>query len=987
VNRENNTREPLASKSNLKAAARYAMLPGIIPRIRALGFHFGHFAYLMALILQSARLIPAGHPVLQPQNMGQYSVRSVLALAANNLRWSWKHIDQIAIFAAIMIGIILIVIQAALIAFYAMVGTAHASSGTSFFETPSENVQTDVVLIFLEQVFGANLNVFGAATQPVGTPVYLGIQKVLGFYSMATMVIAVIIVLYYLITVVGEAAKTGTPFGQRFNSLWAPIRLIVALGLLVPLGTGLNSAQYVTLWTAKMGSGLATQMWSVFAGEMTAATDIVSKPPVDSTTALVRRVFLSEVCAAGYNRIQYDSPNQVKILQNLGNTSIPANLSNPQSMVEAAKNADMAFVDISWSRQQPGERANDYTCGHITVSLSEFDFYREEGGWIETNGIVNQDESVVSSWWNWLWGGRQLTDKIGQIQSSIREQYIREIGRISEDVKPAADALAEYYISVNPGAGLGREATLDSAGIPGILSSAANSTYKNINTTIQSTYEDITGSDYARSGAYEEMIKQGWGTAGLWYGNIAKINQKYMDAINTSAPTLGTVFSAPDITSPGRAKNGGAGGFFSSIFGAARDGVTGTSQSELDAALLRAQIDYADVIKIDVPKDSRLYRDAKLENAHDSGKSGFAFALSWMIGGSELYDLKNNPTLDPMARVAGAGHAMMNRTLVMFTIGSVAAVSSVAGSTGGSMIASKGAVIPGAIIKTVSELVGAIAGLFFILAGIGLVAGIFLAYIIPLMPFVYFAFAVIGWVLEIFEAIVAMPLWALAHLRIDGDGMPGQGAIGGYQLLLMILLRPALIILGLIGGYVIFGAAMYFFSSLFNSATTITQQEIANNSVGALGIFIYVIVFAFLTYNIAIMCFKMIDDVPKGMLRWIGANVGTFNDSRNDPINGSREMLAGMVVGASSLGGGIRSTRSGIQTARNNHAERMDKIKNQQNKPEGGAFNAPQTGGTSSQGVNYSWGGGQNKPFDLKNQVQPQKPEPPKNTKKDEKDT
>lgn len=116
-------------------------------------------------------MIPQGHPVLNPSNIGQFGVRQILAIAANRITWSWRSVDQIAIFGAVVAGLIMIFIQAILIAAYAVLGTAHASSANEFFTTPEANVQTDVVLIFLEQVFGPNLDFFGAATQPLGTPV------------------------------------------------------------------------------------------------------------------------------------------------------------------------------------------------------------------------------------------------------------------------------------------------------------------------------------------------------------------------------------------------------------------------------------------------------------------------------------------------------------------------------------------------------------------------------------------------------------------------------------------------------------------------------------------------------------------------------------------------------------------------------------------------------------------------------------------------
>ena len=87
----------LLNKDNAKAVWRYATRPEIIPRLKGLGIHFGHFAYLLALVLHSARLIPHNHPVLNSANVGQFGVRQVLALAANNLKWSWRYLSLIHI--------------------------------------------------------------------------------------------------------------------------------------------------------------------------------------------------------------------------------------------------------------------------------------------------------------------------------------------------------------------------------------------------------------------------------------------------------------------------------------------------------------------------------------------------------------------------------------------------------------------------------------------------------------------------------------------------------------------------------------------------------------------------------------------------------------------------------------------------------------------------------------------------------------------------
>ena len=132
----------------------------------------------------------------------------------------------------------------------------------------------------------------------------------------------------------------------------------------------------------------------------------------------------------------------------------------------------------------------------------------------------------------------------------------------------------------------------------------------------------------------------------------------------------------------------------------------------------------------------------------------------------------------------------------------------------------------------------------------------------------------------------------------------------------MIIIRPALIVMGLIGGYVIFGAAMYYFTTLFNSAVSITRDELVGGQTGFMGVMVYTVIYVFLTYNIAIMCFKMIDDVPKGMLRWMGSSAQPFGDSRGDPIGGSREVIIGAVAAGSTLSGAASRSVRGDETGR-----------------------------------------------------------------------
>ena len=161
-------------------------------------------------------------------------------------------------------------------------------------------------------------------------------------------------------------------------------------------------------------------------------------------------------------------------------------------------------------------------------------------------------------------------------------------------------------------------------------------------------------------------------------------------------------------------------------------------------------------------------------------------------------------------------------------------------------------------------------------------------------------FAVSGWVKSIFEAVVAVPLWALAHIRIDGEGIPGQDAANGYFLLLEIFLRPILILFGLIASISIFGALVGTLNNIFdlvvpnvtgfstaaeNSAAKAASKipTAVESYRGAIDQFFFTAMYAIICYIMGLSCFKLIDLIPNNILRWIGSTVATFQENAGDP--------------------------------------------------------------------------------------------------------
>ena len=216
------------------------------------------------------------------------------------------------------------------------------------------------------------------------------------------------------------------------------------------------------------------------------------------------------------------------------------------------------------------------------------------------------------------------------------------------------------------------------------------------------------------------------------------------------------------------------------------------------------------------------------------------------------------------------------------------------------------------------------------IATVGMAAVLY--YVLPLLPFIYFFFAVSGWVKSIFEAVVAIPLWALAHIRIDGEGLPGPGATNGYFLLLEIFLRPILILIGFIASIGIFAALVDTLNLVFDlvaanvggfDEATDAQiaagthklsgilQSLAQMGRGPVDEFMFSVLYTAIAYMMGLSCFKLVDEIPNKILRWAGVSVSTFQESAGDPASQlSNQVYKGSLL----IGNQISSTTASKQS-------------------------------------------------------------------------
>ena len=172
---------------------------------------------------------------------------------------------------------------------------------------------------WLQQIFhfGGN-GVRGAAS-------LLG--QMLQVYNLGILAVATLMLVVLLIAMVMESAQHGKIGGERHNPIWAPLRLVVAIGLLMPVMDGYNAAQLGAIQLAHAGSGLANTLWAKFAPQ---AGDDFRPATVtgENPSRFLEQVMVDETCLAGValdRRLPgdqaYGSVTAQAIYRDPGNTS------------------------------------------------------------------------------------------------------------------------------------------------------------------------------------------------------------------------------------------------------------------------------------------------------------------------------------------------------------------------------------------------------------------------------------------------------------------------------------------------------------------------------------------------------------------------------------------------------------------------------------------------------------------------------------------
>lgn len=842
---------------------RYVLTPQIMPRIHQFYREgFSRLAYILLTLYRSLNLLPANHSLFSREKRSQLTLRAVMAAAAAELVFDRKNIDKIAIYFLILAGMALLIVQIFITLAFIMVSPAQAQMPTTYGEFFQDPVYTeDVAYRMMWMVFGVpELFNPGAAR----TEYHEALHGLFQLYSVGLLVVAVIIACYYIFAVVVETAQTGVPFGKRYNHVWTPIRIVVALGLLIPMGWGLNAAQWITLYAAKFGSDFATRGWMLFNDTMNdaylAGDDNVGVPQAPEIIDLAGFMMVVDACSHGYNRV-YGKQINAYLVTNAA--------TNPQFML---------LTDTTFAQ------AHQYfNYGDIIIRFGEHSALWQDKH--TSNVFPYCGELVIYSSDTYEPGAVQIQQEYYELIQDLwaQDYQVRQYGQ------NYFDRYIEFQNLRLP------NAVLPPQGYKAQLQGQLNTRIRNaINEAVEAQRNSDTWEQQR-----ELMEQRGWGAAGVWYNKIAQIN----GSLSTAVSNIPRINSWPAVLEHIKAKQMQQNTRSALQFD--------LSQADSTLMMFNSEPERAIGVALTQVEKAWTQEDARQDDEGTATKKTSNIiidAINLVFGTRGLFNMCANADTHPLAQLS-----LLGKGLVESSIRNLAAAILLG---------------PGAAVPFIGPALGAASSMLVSIATMTLTMGFMLFYVIPFMPFLYFFFAVGGWIKGLFEAMVGVPLWALAHLRIDGEGLPGDGARDGYYLIFEIFLRPILIIFGLLASVIIFAAMVKVLNEIFGLVVTNLSGHdrsfaqtcndllngdgnAANHYRGPIDEFFFTVIYAIIVYMIGLSCFKLIDLVPNNLLRYMGAKVNTFNDAATDPAQGMLLSLsAGMgaasnsVLGAGKAAGG-----------------------------------------------------------------------------------
>ena len=881
--------KPAANKPKRRSLFGTLYNPHIGDSIKPIGEGAQIFVNLIAMVFAMNGLFPKDHPGLKGDKSVNLNLSDVIHIAWDNVALTKEGIPKAIVFFAVVIGLAAAILSILTMLPLMFMGHAHAQT----YFTPG-STGTDVGYNLIEYLFGASgthssdgfnaLQADYSSFTGGGTMPNMGFQtalwSALGFYSNAMLIMAGILLGYHLVSMVLNTAHSGVVMGKNANQVWAPLRLAAAVILLVPIN-GLNVGQMLVMQVAEWGSGLASNVWSNFKLAFTDGGHQLAGLTPGNSSAVVIDLINMGACEYSVNYSIYKGA--------LGMTGPVLSDIVPGAFINGWNNG---FTT-----------SNPWTATGVpiqpTIDQITYDYDGNSTSHFQPLTMSAGKEDVCGSFT--LPPYPAGTDTRGLIDQQLWTLHINAFWTAFNSAMQFASDNTLQFIKDNGGVTTGITLT----------GTSPFDIYKTYQSTLITGLTGIATTSIALTDPYAAL---GWVGAGSYFHQRAQL-QGYVqgDAISYMPTTQGPKGQMPDGFVPwvmtSFSNESMAAATSPSIINTGGGGCSATAFTSDDVAYMAKTL-----VMTDNKADALLNIADKL-----AGHFGV-----WCPGaGARGVNFTGS---DPLAQMAAWGHANMNLAMSLFDYGllfnllggmasdtwsriAMAAVAGVAAETAAqswSISSLVGSLIPQPItdfMKSVTQTaakVAAYAGAAALLGpgmatigtaliGIGAVfftLGVTFGLILPLIPFMHFFFGTVSWIALLFEAVIAMPLVALAHISPEGEGLPGP-AKGAYQMAFSLMLRPVIMVFALICGFVVLALAVSVLNMFFVGA--VSSSHAGGGSFPIVTKIICTILYVCIVVSVANHAFQLITSLPDKVFGWMGIR-GASGSNMGDPSSIERNV-------------------------------------------------------------------------------------------------
>lgn len=625
------------------------------------------------------------------------------------------------------------------------------------------------------------------------------------------------------------AAQNGSLRGSSVHIPYSPIRTFIGGAALAPVLGGYCLAQAVALQVLGTGYYMADQLYAQMVGATfspTAISQSIAQFPLQGMDRLLVNGLQAETCFAWYQTNSED----------LAAVGVP-----PDEAVLAAAPEGAAFASDSSSATpwdgSPSEVGANYNynmgyCGTLSVPA--------EG---QTSGNNAGSGEVAFS------GG----DAFDQTRNTALQTYLQ--GLWASGLPKALAAM----ISANAGQPISSSASPASPPTAQQLNTDYGNALTAATQYLTSTRSAAATLANSSLGAYATALKStsgnlGWVSAGALYSAISQMYIHSAGAISDSTPTL-------TLTS--------------------LHGVSPSEQSHIEASYNIVGTFMQSAV---LPSSSTMTTGPNATIAPTGGSALTDESASQRIlnepAAGLLFRTDHMLLLDPANPV---GSIAEEGTIMIYSGGAM---------VGASWLAN---MVPfgKTIAKTLQDGVGGAPGFFASLASKGLagmtilgefliVVGSFETYVVPMLFYITWMFAIVNSIAFAAEFVLAAPLAAFQHMRIFGEQAINEQQKAFYVIsFLNGILRPSFLLFGLAISTYVLSAISQVLNATFNLAVA---SSLGGAVVGPIGIIVFILMLGYLQYQLMIRSVHLITRAPDAVADLVGGFLGRLGGSADEGL-------------------------------------------------------------------------------------------------------